>query len=56
MFGSDPLAAVEGETHGTDADAGEYLAAERRDRRGARSRGSDRGPARGGVILSGRIG
>jgi len=24
----DPLAAVEGETHGTDADAGEYLAQE----------------------------
>ena len=25
-IGDDPLAAVEGETHGTDADAGEYLA------------------------------
>jgi DNA-directed RNA polymerase subunit beta' len=24
-LGDDPLAAVEGETHGTDADAGEYL-------------------------------
>ena len=24
-IGDDPLAAVEGETHGTDADAGDYL-------------------------------
>jgi len=24
-IGNDPLAVVEGETHGTDADAGEYL-------------------------------
>ena len=24
-LGNDPLAAVEGETHGTDADAGDYL-------------------------------
>ena len=24
-IGNDPLAAVEGETHGTDADAGDYL-------------------------------
>src|SRR5690606_7797167 len=24
-LGNDPLASVEGETHGTDADAGEYL-------------------------------
>ena len=26
-IGDDPLAAVEGETHGTDADAGDYLIA-----------------------------
>ena len=25
LYGNDPLASVEGETHGTDADAGEYL-------------------------------
>ncbi|MBS0481829.1 MAG: hypothetical protein JSR96_06675, partial [Proteobacteria bacterium] len=25
LYGNDPLAAVEGETHGTDADAGDYL-------------------------------
>jgi DNA-directed RNA polymerase subunit beta' len=27
-MGDDPLAAVEGETHGLDADAGEYLVKE----------------------------
>ena len=30
-IGDDPLAAVEGETHGTDADAGEYLNEEAKD-------------------------
>ena len=33
-IGDDPLAAVEGETHGTDADAGEYLNPEAADHDG----------------------
>ena len=33
-IGDDPLGAVEGETHGTDADAGDYLNAEAADGEG----------------------